>query len=81
MNKHGYGPSLSQQQSHALIDNFDKDFDAKRKSGKQIVDYFSSLGKEGIELFVNEAKNRNFYGRPFNYESNLETPKDPFTLG
>ena len=53
----------------------------KRKSGKQIVDYFSSFGKEGIQLFVNEAKNRQFYGRPFNYESNLETPKESYNLG
>lgn len=44
------------------------------------MDYFSNFGKEGIQLFVNEAKNRQFHGRPFNQDG-FETPKENYNLG
>lgn len=35
-----------------------KNFDLKRKSGKDIVDYVSSFGRECVNMFVNEVKQR-----------------------
>ena len=49
--------SFSQLSNHKPKESFD----VSRKSGKEIIDYFSSFGKEGIELFLKEANTRNYF--------------------
>jgi hypothetical protein len=49
-------------------------FDVTNKSGKEIVDYFSSFGREGIELFIKEANTRSYY-RKSNVRNGFATEK------
>ena len=49
----------------------------KETKGKEIVDYFSSFGREGIELFIKEANSRPYFKK--NHFSQKTSPRDLYT--
>jgi len=50
-------------------------FDARNKTGREVIDHYQGLGKDGMDMFLREARGKDIFASNSKGKGDLLTPK------
>ena len=50
-------------------------FDARNKTGREVIDHYQGLGQDGMDMFLREARGKDIFASNSKGKADLLTPK------